>query len=143
MTDPTPADAPRKVAPANRTETGPFDESEANPVRPYIDLGGIKILPREGLNLRLEVEDRGPHLLEPLVAAGRARRDAEHALADQGGGVRHGADDRDAVGQGRLEGVGGVGEDGHGAVAQPLDDLAAWLDRTGGEGDPESPSRQC
>ena len=45
-------------APLDRAEFGPFDESEANPVRPYIDLGGIKILPREGLNLRLEVEEQ-------------------------------------------------------------------------------------
>ena len=44
--------------PDDRASTGPFDESEANPVRPYIDLGGIKILPREGLNLRLEVEEQ-------------------------------------------------------------------------------------
>lgn len=48
----------RKASPADRSATGPFDESEANPVRPYIDLGGIKILPREGLNLRLEVEEQ-------------------------------------------------------------------------------------
>ncbi|MGX1694913.1 DUF3710 domain-containing protein [Microbacterium keratanolyticum] len=43
---------------ADRAIAGPFDEAEANPVRPYIDLGGIKILPREGLNLRLEVEEQ-------------------------------------------------------------------------------------
>lgn len=47
-----------KAAPADRAEHGPFDESEANPVRPYIDLGGLKVLPREGLNLRLEVEEK-------------------------------------------------------------------------------------
>lgn len=47
-----------KSAPEDRATAGPFDESEANPVRPYIDLGGIKILPREGLNLRLEVEEQ-------------------------------------------------------------------------------------
>ncbi|MCM3501846.1 DUF3710 domain-containing protein [Microbacterium sp. P26] len=47
-----------KSAPLDRENAGPFDESEANPVRPYIDLGGIKILPREGLNLRLEVEEQ-------------------------------------------------------------------------------------
>lgn len=46
-----------KSAPADRAENGPFDEGEANPVRPYVDLGGIKILPREGLQLRLEVEE--------------------------------------------------------------------------------------
>lgn len=52
-----------KSAPANRAAEGPFDESEANPVRPYIDLGGIKILPREGLNLRLEVEEQSKRIV--------------------------------------------------------------------------------
>ncbi len=46
-----------KSAPADREIEGPLDESEANPVRPYVDLGGVKILPREGLQLRLEVEE--------------------------------------------------------------------------------------
>jgi hypothetical protein len=46
-----------KSAPEDREVNGPFDESEANPVRPYVDLGGVRILPREGLGLRLEVEE--------------------------------------------------------------------------------------
>jgi len=46
-----------KSAPADRAETGPFDDSEANAVRPYVDLGGVKILPRADLHLRLEVEE--------------------------------------------------------------------------------------
>ena len=46
-----------KSAPVDREIDGPFDENEANPVRPYVDLGGVKILPREGLHLRLEVEE--------------------------------------------------------------------------------------
>ena len=58
MTDATPTDTPRPDPLEDRATAGPFDESEANPVRPYIDLGGIKILPREGLNLRLEVEEQ-------------------------------------------------------------------------------------
>nr|WP_022891933.1 DUF3710 domain-containing protein [Agromyces subbeticus] len=51
-----PAEQP-KSAPEDRAVAGPFDESEANPVRPYVDLGGVKVLPREGLHLRLEVEE--------------------------------------------------------------------------------------
>ena len=51
-----PAEQP-KSAPEDRAEAGPFDEAEANPVRPYVDLGGVKVLPREGLHLRLEVEE--------------------------------------------------------------------------------------
>ena len=46
-----------KSAPEDREIEGPFDDSEANPVRPYIDLGGVKVLPREGLQLRLEGEE--------------------------------------------------------------------------------------
>jgi hypothetical protein len=55
--------ASRKSAPEDRAQHGPFDDSEANPVRPYIDLGGIKILPREGLNLRLEVEEQSQRIV--------------------------------------------------------------------------------
>ena len=46
-----------KSGPDDRETEGPFDASEANPARPYVDLGGIKVLPRDGLHLRLEVEE--------------------------------------------------------------------------------------
>lgn len=46
-----------KSFPANRVASGPFDESEVSSVKPYIDLGAIKLTPREGLNMRLEVEE--------------------------------------------------------------------------------------
>lgn len=52
-----PATPDEKSAPENRATDGPFDAEEANPARPYVDLGGLKILPREGLHLRLEVEE--------------------------------------------------------------------------------------
>jgi hypothetical protein len=46
-----------KSAPADRESEGPLDESEANAVRPYVDLGGVKVVPRADLQLRLEVEE--------------------------------------------------------------------------------------
>ena len=46
-----------KSFPADRAVAGPFDESEVSGVRPYLDLGALKFIPREGLNLRLEVEE--------------------------------------------------------------------------------------
>lgn len=46
-----------KSFPANRVASGPFDESEVSSVKPYIDLGAVKLTPREGLNMRLEVEE--------------------------------------------------------------------------------------
>jgi hypothetical protein len=51
-----PQEAP-KSAPVDRETTGPLDDSEANAVRPYVDLGGVKIVPRNDLQLRLEVEE--------------------------------------------------------------------------------------
>ncbi|MGF3055289.1 DUF3710 domain-containing protein [Microbacterium sp. YY-01] len=53
----------REALTGDRAVDGPFDDSEANRVRPYIDLGGIKILPREGLNLRLEVEEQNKRIV--------------------------------------------------------------------------------
>ncbi len=52
-----------KSAPTDRETEGPLDDSEANPVRPYVDLGGVKILPREGLHLRLEVEEESQRVV--------------------------------------------------------------------------------
>ena len=46
-----------KSAPADRDTAGPLDESEANAVRPYVDLGGVKLVPRADPNIRLEVEE--------------------------------------------------------------------------------------
>ncbi|MEJ3405968.1 DUF3710 domain-containing protein [Rathayibacter sp. YIM 133350] len=57
-----PGDLP-KSAPEDRAENGPLDEAEANPVRPYVDLGGVKILPREGLHLRLEIEEESKRVV--------------------------------------------------------------------------------
>lgn len=46
-----------KSAPEDRAEVGPLDEAEA-PVRPYVDLGGLRIVPRPGMQMRLEVEEK-------------------------------------------------------------------------------------
>jgi len=54
--DDPPADQP-KSAPEDREVNGPLDVAEANTVRPYVDLGGVKILPRPDLALRLEIEE--------------------------------------------------------------------------------------
>jgi hypothetical protein len=54
--DDAPIDQP-KSAPDDREASGPLDVAEANAVRPYVDLGGVKILPRPDLALRLEIEE--------------------------------------------------------------------------------------
>ncbi|MEX2441014.1 MAG: DUF3710 domain-containing protein [Pontimonas sp.] len=45
-----------KSAPANRVERGPLDDQETGSVKPAIDLGALRVQPRRGLQMRLEVE---------------------------------------------------------------------------------------
>jgi hypothetical protein len=52
-----------KSAPLDRATVGPLDESEANAVRPYVDLGGVKVLPRADLHLRVEVEEESKRVV--------------------------------------------------------------------------------
>ena len=98
-----------KSAPADRSTLGPFDESEVSGVRPYVDLGSIKLIPREGLNLRLEVEEgtgrviavaldfQGSTLQVQVFASTRSgglwhevRHQLSEQIATQGGSVTEG-----------------------------------------------------
>lgn len=52
-----------KSAPADRETGGPFDILEVPAMRPYVDLGAVKVMPREGLQLRLEVDERSSRVV--------------------------------------------------------------------------------
>lgn len=52
-----------KSAAADREMTGPFDISEVSAVQPFIDLGAIKVTPRTGLQLRLDIEESTKRLV--------------------------------------------------------------------------------
>lgn len=52
-----------KSAPEDRATAGPFDLAEVPTIRPYVDFGGIKVAPREGLQLRLEVDERAKRVV--------------------------------------------------------------------------------
>ncbi|WP_424463992.1 DUF3710 domain-containing protein [Pseudoclavibacter helvolus] len=56
-------DEDAKSAPADRETRGPFDISEASPAKRYVDLGALRIPAREGLGLRLEVEEKTKRLV--------------------------------------------------------------------------------
>lgn len=45
-----------KSAPADRATMGPLDDSEAGAVKPSVDLGSLRVEPKRGMQLRLEVE---------------------------------------------------------------------------------------
>ncbi|WP_217132412.1 DUF3710 domain-containing protein [Leucobacter chinensis] len=52
-----------KSAPADRAENGPFDILEVPAMRPYVDLGSIKVPPREGLQMRLDVDEQAKRIV--------------------------------------------------------------------------------
>jgi hypothetical protein len=78
-----------KSAPADRDFRGPLDESEANPARPYIDLGGVRILPREGLQLRLEVEEGTGRVVAVGLDYGASSLQVQPFAAPRSSGLWH------------------------------------------------------
>lgn len=85
----TSVDPTAKSAPLDRATGGPFDESEANAVRPYIDLGGIKVLPREGLNLRLEIEEQTKRIVAVGLDYAGSTLQVQPFAAPRSGGLWH------------------------------------------------------
>lgn len=66
-----PATAPEaapKRAPGDRAEAGPFDESEADPEAAFVDLGALRVPAREGMELRLDVDDDGRRIVAVTVS---------------------------------------------------------------------------
>ena len=76
-TESTPVEQP-KSAPADRASAGTLDEAEANAVRPYVDLGGVKILPRPELGLRLEVEEGSKRVVAVALQGDPASEIIDH-----------------------------------------------------------------
>ncbi|CAN5364923.1 hypothetical protein BH11ACT4_BH11ACT4_04220 [soil metagenome] len=78
-----------KSAPADRSTAGPLDESEANAVRPYVDLGGVKILPRPELHLRLEVEEGSKRVVAVGLDYAGSTLQVQPFAAPRGSGLWH------------------------------------------------------
>ncbi|TPW70879.1 DUF3710 domain-containing protein [Schumannella sp. 10F1B-5-1] len=86
--DAAPVDQP-KSAPDDRDEEGPLDESEHNPVRPYVDLGGVKILPRPDLGLRLEVEEGSQRVVAVALDYAESTLQVQPFAAPRSSGLWH------------------------------------------------------
>jgi hypothetical protein len=78
-----------KSAPENRATDGPLDESEANAVRPYVDLGGVKIVPRPDLQLRLEVEEGSKRVVAVGLDYAGSSLQVQPFAAPRGTGLWH------------------------------------------------------
>lgn len=81
--------AQAKSAPADRATAGPLDESEASAVRPYIDFGGIKLLPRDGMQVRLEVEEGSKRVVAIGLDLGGSTLQLQPFAAPRSGGLWH------------------------------------------------------
>ena len=79
-----------KSAPADRAEAGPFDASEVPAMRPYVDLGGIKVAPREGLQLRLEVDERANRVVAVSLEYSESLLQVQAFAAPKTTGLWHG-----------------------------------------------------
>ncbi len=82
--EPTP-----KSAPADREKKGPFDVAEVSGVRPYVDLGGVKIVPRSDLHLRLEVEEASKRVVAVGLEYHGSTLQVQHFAAPRSGGLWH------------------------------------------------------
>lgn len=119
-----------KAAPDNRATDGPFDESEANPVRPYIDLGGIKVLPREGLNLRLEVEEQTKRIVAVGLDYAGSSLQVQPFAAPRSGGLWN--ETREQI-KDQVRQQGGRVEERQGTLgAELLTEVPATADQGGG-----------
>jgi hypothetical protein len=78
-----------KSAPADRETEGPFDEAEANAVRPYVDLGGVKIVPRQDLGLRLEVEEESQRVVAVALDFAGSTLQVQPFAAPRSSGLWH------------------------------------------------------
>lgn len=79
-----------KSAPEDRAEAGPFDASEVPAMRPYVDLGGIKVAPREGLQLRLEVDERANRVVAVSLDYAESLLQVQAFAAPKTTGLWHG-----------------------------------------------------
>jgi len=78
-----------KSAPADRAIAGPLDESESNSVRPYVDLGGVKVIPRADLQLRLEVEEGTQRVIAVGLDYAGSTLQLQPFAAPRGSGLWH------------------------------------------------------
>ena len=78
-----------KSAPADRETDGPFDEAEANAVRPYVDLGGVKVVPRPDLGLRLKVEEESQRVVAVALDFAGSTLQVQPFAAPRSSGLWH------------------------------------------------------
>lgn len=79
-----------KSAPADRAVTGPLDDSEAGSVKPSVDLGSLRIDPKRGMQLRLEVEKTSQRVVAVTLEYEGSTLQIQPFAAPRSSGLWHG-----------------------------------------------------
>ncbi len=80
---------PEKSAPKDRAKNGPYDESEVEEDQQFIDLGSLRIPPREGLGLRFEQEETTGRLVAVALDVDGSTLQLQAFAAPRSSGLWH------------------------------------------------------
>ena len=78
-----------KSAPLNRSHSGPFDVAEVKNLDQYGDFGAIKIIPTEGMDIRLEIEDGGTRVVSVAIQLNQSTLQLQAFAAPKSEGLWH------------------------------------------------------
>ncbi|MEN9992892.1 MAG: hypothetical protein RLY83_462 [Actinomycetota bacterium] len=106
-----------KSAPVNRAATGPFDVSEVTGLENSMDFGAIKVLPIEGVEIRLEIEETSQRVVAVTLELDQSTLQLQAFAAPKNEGVWN-----DVRGQlaSSIESQGGVAEERLGSFGAEL-----------------------
>jgi hypothetical protein len=79
-----------KSAPADRALEGPLDEHEAGAIKPSVDLGSLRIEPRRGMQLRLEIEKTNSRVVAVTLEYKGSTVQLQPFAAPRSSGLWHG-----------------------------------------------------
>lgn len=79
-----------KSAPPDRGTAGPLDDAEAGAVKPAVDLGSLRIEPKRGMQLRLEVEKTSQRVIAVTLEFDGSTLQLQPFAAPRSSGLWHG-----------------------------------------------------
>ena len=79
-----------KSGPVDREINGPLDESEAGAIRPSVDLGALRIEPKRGMQLRLEIDKNNNRVIAVTLEHDGSTVQLQPFAAPRSSGLWHG-----------------------------------------------------
>lgn len=76
-----------KVAPLDRETSGPFDAGEVGVLTPYLDFGSIRIAPKQGMQIRADVDEANQRIVAVTIEINRHRMQLQAFAATRSEGL--------------------------------------------------------